>query len=96
MKRTYLLNIIYLVLILAAFIVPRFYKDPSGGFAAAATAVFIFLAIFAVAGILASYQFIYTYRRRDTFSRFETLMGMLPFLISLLSCLAITIFLRYQ
>ena len=96
MKKTYILNLTYLALLVAAFILPRLFKDPAGGMAAAATSVMIFLFTFVLAGIVASYQFLYTYRRREAMPRMEVLLGLAPFAVSILACLTLFLFLRFQ
>ncbi len=96
MKKTYLLNLVYGALLIAALVLPRLYKDPSGGMAAAATAVMIFLSTFVLAGIVAIYQFVYTYRRRKELPQLEVILGFAPAVLSILVFVTLFILLRYQ
>ncbi len=96
MNRIYVLNLVYLLLLIGSFVLPRLYKDPSGGMAAAATGVLIFFFIFALAGIVASYLFMYTYRRRQDLPGKIVALGLAPFALSILACLTLMLLLRYQ
>ncbi|MFK7848264.1 MAG: hypothetical protein AB8G77_23455 [Rhodothermales bacterium] len=96
MKKTYKLNLIFIVLMTAAFLLPRLLRDPAGGFAAATSSALFFFGLFLTAGFLACYQFLYTFRRRNILSKREVIFGISPLILSIVVCLLLIFFLRYQ
>jgi hypothetical protein len=93
-RRTYRLNAVFLALIAAAFVAPRFV--PRGeGFASGAMATLTFLAILLLAVLVAVGQAIWTVRARARLSRRERWLGCVPALLGVAGFAALIAWLRF-
>lgn len=95
MRRTHLLHLVFVLLVASSFVLPRFAVRKSEGFAAAASASLVFLAILALAVCVAIYQAIYTLRHRRELSAWEFRLGLAPAIVGAASWIGLIVFLRY-
>jgi len=82
-------------LLIAALIIPRFFPNSEGGFAAATNAVLVFLAILCVAGIVSIMLLVQTVRAYGSISLLARVLGLASGVIITTGLIAFWVFLRY-
>jgi hypothetical protein len=85
---------VLVVVAIAAIVAPRF-ASGGEGFAAAAGAVLVFLALLLTATIVAIWLAIWTWRRRGTLPAAGLCLGIAPAVLGTASFTALILFLRY-
>ncbi len=78
-----------------SLVVPRFVRNPEGGFAAGASAVLVFLALLAVTAIVSLYLLTVTARAYRSLSPLARVAGIGPSVVTLGALVGLLIFLRY-
>lgn len=78
MGKTYLYSLLFFILAITSVAVPRFWVEPGGGLAAAASGTVIFLALFLLAGMIALLLFFHTIEQRDSLTFMELFAGLSP------------------
>ncbi len=82
---------------MAAFslVIPRFVRNPEGGFAAGASATLVFLALLGVAAILSLYLLAVTARAYRSLSPLARLAGIGPSVVTVGALVTLVALLRY-
>ena len=83
------------LLVVAAFVLPRFVGNPEGGFASGATAVLVFLCILGVALVAALYLLMVTLRRYRDLPTLARVVGVCPSLVLAVSLFGLVGWLAY-
>lgn len=83
------------VVVLLALTVPRFFPNPEGGFASAATAILVFLTLLTLAALLAIYLLIVTVRVYRQISTPARIAGISPGVVLVLVLVLMFGFLRF-
>jgi hypothetical protein len=94
-KRIYLLSGVWAVLTALAFIIPRVVPNREGGFASAATAILVFLAMWLVSVVLSLYLLVVTLRAYRQVAILPRLAGIAPSVIAVAALALLIGLLRY-
>ena len=94
-KRIYRLLAICMSLTALAYVVPRFVPDRGGGFEAAATAILVFLAMLAAAGLVSLYLLFVTIQAYREISWLPRIAGIGPSVLLVIALALLGGLLRY-